>query len=109
MREQNVHRFEEVVTEAISESFHKTWFRDTYHRDQFIDILQSYAKFIALGEYFEPWSEYEDMMLVTLVVFGNQWSEFATHLPSRDYNQCMSRWSYLEPDSEYPFPVAQFR
>eukprot|EP00985_Skeletonema_marinoi_P004890 scaffold2119_cov153-Skeletonema_marinoi.AAC.1 len=111
MRGQNVHRFEEVATEAISESFQKTWFRDSYHRDRFIGILQCYcyAKFIVPGETFEPWSECEDLWLLTLVVYGRQWSEFATHLPFRDYNQCMSRWSYLEPNSEYPFPDAQFR
>ena len=68
-------------------------------RDRWVNYLQPYLKF-------EPWSEQEDQLLVSLVnSYGTHWSQFKANFPNRSTNSLKNRWYWLVKNHLNAIPI----
>lgn len=68
-------------------------------RDRWVNYLQPTLKF-------DPWSENEDQLLVSLVnMHGTHWTKMKNHFPNRSSNSLKNRWYWLIKNQIQIIPV----
>lgn len=70
-------------------------------RDRWVNYLKPSLKF-------DPWSENEDQMLVSLVnTYGTHWTKMKNQFPNRSSNSLKNRWYWLIKNQVHIIPVGK--